>query len=129
MGTSLFRAIGVDIAAELNGALNASFLPAVLTKRTHGARTPGANTAGRAVTETDYACKGIVDGYSHREIDGERIKAGDMEILLLGNSIAGGVTPEPDDDVTIEGVKYRITGPVRRDPAGATFTCNGRGRP
>ncbi len=121
-GNKLF---GADIAGEISKQTKGQLLPATLHSHTEG--TYGADpTTGRNSTYTDYACEGIADDYHERLVDGERIHLGDKKILLIGNSINGGATvPKPGDHVTIEGVKYDVK-TVKRDPAAAAYTLQGR---
>ena len=78
------------------------------------------------VTETEYHCKAIITKFKYHEIDGEKIKAEDHKILFLADSMT--VEPEIDDRVQRVGEtrRYLIVSPVRKDPAGATFTAQVR---
>jgi hypothetical protein len=119
---------GADIAGAIMEALGDGLLDATLTRVTPGTRNGSALTAGRVVGEvvTSYACKGFTDDYSNRDIDGTTIRNGDRKILLLGKSLPDAIDPQPGDLITIEGRAWRISGPVKRDPAGATFECQVR---
>jgi hypothetical protein len=122
MGNKLF---GVDIAGIIHGAMSSGLLPATLTHRTPGVR--GADsTAGTQPNETTHTCRGFIDDYKKGEVDGTLVLVGDKKILLIGDSISPAVVPEPGDAITIEGEDYRITNPVERDPAAATYVCQGR---
>lgn len=123
-GNPLF---GINIADVIAKATKGQLLKATLHITSQGAR--GADiTAGR--TESDDAsheCDGIVQDYSDNRIDGTLIKVGDREILLIANSINGGNTvPKLGDGVTIEGQRYNIQPPLRRDPAAAAYVMNAR---
>lgn len=122
-GNKLF---GIDIAAEVHKEVSKGLLDATLHSIVPG--TPGADlTAGNNPVTTDHACKGFVDEYSEKLVDGNRIRAGDKKILLIGNSINGGATvPKAGDGVTIEGERYDIVGVPQRDPAAATYVLQGR---
>ena len=119
------RLFGVDIAGIVDKAISSGLLPATLHHTTPGTRTPGDPTAGVNSTELPYACRGIADDYSDHSIDGTIILVGDRKILLIGNSIAGGIVPQQNDGITIEGVRYTIIN-IKRDPAAATYLCQGR---
>ena len=123
MGNKLF---GVDIAKLVNQNMASGLLPAVLTKVTRGDRTSGSLTSGPEITTETYTARGFVEDYRDADIDGTSIKKGDRKILLLGDSIASGAVPEPGDSIYIEGRTYGIIGPVKRDPAAATYVCQGR---
>ncbi len=117
---------GVDIAGIIDGAMSSGLLPATLHSIAIGTRTAGDPTAGTNPTTTDHACRGIQDDYNENEIDGDLVRVGDRKILLIGNSIAELVVPKPNDEVTIEGRRYTVVR-VKRDPAAATYLCQGRG--
>ena len=123
MGNKLF---GVDIAGIVNSSMAQGLLPATLTKITLGDRTTGSLTGGKAKIETAYTCRGFIDVYTDKQMDGTIIKAGDRKILLIGDSVQGGAVPDVNDKITIEGRTFKIVGPVKRDPAAATYECQGR---
>lgn len=133
MGNKLFRALGVDIAGEINSALggNNVLLDATLTKVTSGTRTPGSVTAGTNPTEVEYPCKGFIDMQRRQFATGALVRADNLIALLIGDTINGGNTaPEPGDHITIEGTEYIIPedGEVNRDPDAATYECEVRKR-
>jgi hypothetical protein len=118
MGNRLF---GVDISGEILKALTGQLLTATLHKLTPGTRT-GNLTGGTNPTETDYTCEGFVDSQNKENIGGTLVEDGDVQVVLVGDSISGGsVAPITGDRVTIEGTKYNIRG-LDRDPAAATYT-------
>jgi len=121
------KILGVDISGTINRALGSKLLPCVLRKHVPGGRTPGALTSGTNPLEQNFACRGVVSDYTDREASGGNIKVGDRRILVLGDSIAGGQIPAPNDELTIEGTTYRIVeNGVKRDPAAATYECQSR---
>ena len=123
---------GVDGAAIIHEAMSAGLLALTLTKYVTGTRTPGALTAGTNPVGTAYTGKGFTDEYKDGAIDGTFIQRGDRMIVIIANSLSSAVSPEPSDDILIEGATYRIVdeagdkGGVRRDPFGATYTCQVR---
>lgn len=119
------KLFGVDIAAIIDSAMSGGLLDATLHQTTPGTRTPGDPTGGTNPTTVDAACKGMVDDYADGEIDGTLVLVGDRKVLLIGNSIAGLLVPQPQDGVTIEGERYTVIR-VKRDPAAATYLCQGR---
>ncbi len=122
MGLKLF---GVDIAGEVAKALGPSFLSFVLIKVKAGTRTTGDLAAGVDPKTSPNNCKGILDSYHERQIDGTLIKAGDRKALLLGDTLPSGVIPEPNDRITAEGITFQVMA-VSRDPDAATYTCQVR---
>ncbi len=78
------------------------------------------------VTEAQYPCKAIITQFKYHEIDGEKIKAEDHKIVFLADSVS--ISPAVDDQVQRVGDtrRYLIVSPVRKDPAGATFTAQVR---
>lgn len=132
---NLFNA---NIAGAINAALGPNVLDATLTRHTHGTRNPAAVTGGQTVgaTTTGYPCKGFIDEWTSGRLGstaerfggraGSLVEENDRKIILLGASLPDAIDPQPGDTITIEGRDYTVTGPVDRDPAGATFTCRGR---
>lgn len=120
------KLFGVDIAKEVNRAAGSGLLPATLTVVTAGERVPGRLAHGTEPTTEDYPCRGVLEDYTERQIDGDIVRVGDRRVLLLGASISGGaVVPKPTDRITIESVEYTIAR-VERDPAAATYVCQVR---
>ena len=120
------KLFGIDIAAEVNKSAGPGLLSATLTVVTPGERVPGRLAYGTEPTEEDYACKGVIEDYTERQIDGEVVRLGDRKVLLLGRSISNGaIAPKPGDRVSIEGAPYTIVR-VSRDPAAATYACQVR---
>lgn len=115
----IFRA---GIANQIAQAMGPLLFPLTVIKRTSSTRaglTGGVNTR-----EEKYSGRGFIDDYRDSRIDGTIIKVGDRMVTIMGASIS--VVPEPDDQITIEGRTWTIVGPVRRDPAGATYECQVR---
>jgi hypothetical protein len=125
MRPNLFNA---DIAGKIHNALASKVLPATLTRPVPGARDANALAGGPAVgaTSTAWPCKGFCAEYNSREFDGTKVRFGDRKIILLGKSLPDDIDPQPGDKVIIEGKVWEIVNRVERDPAGATFTCQGR---
>lgn len=117
-GNNLF---GANIAGKLFAALNGQLLSATLTKVVRGTRTPEGLTGGTQPTETPYAAQGFIDSKNRKDIDGSLVEAGDVIVVLIGNSIASSQVPELGDKVTIESNSYWIKG-LDRDPDAAAYT-------
>ena len=120
MGNPLF---GQDISGIIKNALAGQLLAATLHKKTPGTRT-GNLTGGTNPTETNYACEGFIDSQSKKAIGGTLVEAGDVVVVLIGDTIDSGAAasaPQTGDQVTIESNTYHIKG-LDRDPAAATYT-------
>lgn len=113
---------GVNIKGIVASALGPGLLAATLIQRERGARS---GTAGAAVTETSYPCKGVVEDFALTVIDGTNIQRGDRRVLLLGGTLPDGVEPRIGDRVTIEGGTRTVVN-VQRDPAGASYSLQVR---
>lgn len=115
---------GINIAGLVNQAMGSGVLPATLRRVIEQSRGLDP-TAGRAPVNVDYPCRGFVQDYSEREVDESLIKQGDRRVLLLGASLPANVYPDSNDIVLIENDEYHIMA-VTRDPASATWVCQGR---
>ena len=120
---------GLDLAGIVNDAINdaGGLIPLTLLTRTGGTRTTGDPAGGRNATESPSTGQGIIEDYLDDEIDGTVVRQGDRRVLIMGASLPSGVVPSTNDSVTIEGRTYKIVGPVKRDPAAASYTCQARG--
>lgn len=113
---------GVDIAGIIAKEIGPGLLDAVLIVVTAGAR--GSNpTSGTNPTEKSIGGKGFIEDYRDKDIDGTLVKKGDRKITLIANTFPGLPIPVQGNKITIENATYTITGPVKRDPAAATYTC------
>ena len=122
MGT---RIAGIDVSGIVNKEIGQKVLTspehnAILIKVVAGVRT-GNLTGGTNPVETPFTCKGFIDVQRKKTIGGTLVKAGDVIVVLIGDSIEGGQIPVGQDKVTIEGRTYLIRG-LDRDPAAATYT-------
>lgn len=123
-----------NIRKLISSNLGTHLLPATLTKKTAGTRTPGVVSGGVHPTSTTYSCRGLVSDYADNRIDGTTILQGDREVSLLGQSlVAAGVVVAVGDTVTIADYAggpqktYRVVGPAKADPDGAMFSVQCRG--
>ncbi len=118
MGNKLF---GVDIAKLVNQNIGSGILDATFTRVVAGTRTAGNLTGGTKPTETDFACKGFIGEQDKEKLGGTLVDAGDIVIVLVGDSIdSGNTAPTVKDKVTIEGTTYRVRA-LERDPAKALY--------
>lgn len=123
MGNKLF---GVDIAAIIKKSMASGLLPVTLIKEIPGARG-AVLSAGQPLAPKSYACRGFTDEYKLNQFDGNTILRGDKKILILGDTLPKGITPEGNDRVVCENITYVIQGVPERDPAAATYVCQVRG--
>lgn len=123
MGNMLF---GKNISKMVNKALGKKLLSATITRYTEGTRTSSDLSAGTNPTASTHTCRGIVEDYEDKLIDGTLVQQGDRKILILEDSIKPAIVPQADDVVTIEGTAYTLIGIPKRDPAAATYVCQGR---
>lgn len=120
------KLFGIDIAKEVNDGIRAAgnLRPLTLTKITPGTRVAGSLTAGTAPTSANYTGYGFVeDGPGTQEHEGTLTQVRTRSVSILGDSLSGGVRPDPNDTVTFndaDGGSYRL-GPVTTDPADALF--------
>lgn len=116
---------GADIAGAIAQAMGSDMLPVTLTRTAAGTRDPDALTGGPTVGETSatYTCRGFMEDFTSREIDGTNVRVGDRKVIILGGTLTTAIDPQPGDVLAIEGGNWKISGAVKRDPAGATFTC------
>lgn len=124
MGNPLF---GINISGIIKQAMAKGLLPLVLVKEIPGARDAADLTDGQALAEKRYPCRGFIDSYALRQIDGTTVQRGDKKILIIGDTLPAGVIPEPNDRIVAEGITHVIQGTPERDPAIATYVCQGRG--
>ena len=119
---NIFKA---NIAKLVNKALGPLVFDQTLTKSVKS-RDPADSTKVIAV-ETNHSCKGFIDEFKDEWVDGTTVKVNDRKIVILGDSLAVGVTPEPGDKILAEGKEWVIVKDgVKRDPAGATYECQSR---
>jgi hypothetical protein len=131
VSTGLFSSDGIDVAALVAEHLGPRVLPAVLYKpgATPARDNNDPTAAAVPAAPTPYKARGFIEDFSPRSIDGTLIKVGDRKVILLGNTIEGGVEPEGGvnkDQVQIEGTLWNVQLVLSRDPAGATFTLQVR---
>jgi hypothetical protein len=99
-------------------------------KVTPGTRNPSSRTSGTQPTAVNYSCIGITLGYDDKDIDGEVIKYGDRQILIVVDSLGlpSGTAPPTAGDRVVgdDGRTYEVIG-TTRDPSGALYIVHGRG--
>lgn len=114
---------GVDLAGQLNSAFTGLVFPVTLNKVT----TTRSSTNITEVTKTRTPHTG--QGFTEDKVVTNRsgntlIRETTRVVSIFGKSLPAGISPEPGDEITINGSTSTIVpGGVSRDPAGALFTC------
>jgi hypothetical protein len=122
------KLFGVRIDKIINKELSPGLLAGELYSKTEGTRDANNPTAGKTGgVSTTHKLRGLTNSYRDNEVDNELILHSDRKVLVVALSIKPFIEPETgmavrmsDDDKT-----YRIIS-VRRDPASATYICQGR---
>lgn len=103
-----------------------------LFKVTRGSRTSGDLAGGTNPTKTPFSFQGFYDDRQLSKITGltengrsgsTLVQRGDRVVVFMLGTISGGVMPEPNDKVLLEGVTTTIDRILETDPAGATATA------
>lgn len=119
-----------SLAKTIGKAFASTFLDATLTKDVPG--SGGDPWDPPATTPVNYACKAIPDQYGVGHRQGGLVQAGDQKILILANSLASGIVPEPLNRITIRSETLVIVPQgegqpsVMTDPARAVWECRCR---
>lgn len=92
--------LGVDWAADMAAAFGGDFADGSILHVVSSARTPGALTGPLVVTTTTHTCKALGFAYERRFIDGTTVKIGDLQVIILRDSISPPVLPAPGDTIT-----------------------------
>lgn len=122
MGNNLF---GANIAGILANQLGPLLLSGQLTKVIKGNRS-ATLTAGRQTTEEPHSFRGFYDDTQLRRLPDTQVQGGDRAVLILGDTLPDGITPEVNDKITLEGVEAQVQRLIDRDPDAATYTVQVR---
>lgn len=117
---------GIDIAGIIAAEIGPGLLPATLIVVTPGTRSSANLSGGTQPTEESFSGKGFIEDYSDRHIKEGLVEKNDRKITLIAKTFTGNPIPKLGHKITIEGSTYKIVGPVKRDPAAATYTCQSR---
>lgn len=113
-----------SIAETINAAFSSIFYDCTVDRTTITGGDAYDPSSGVSST-VSYPCKGMVDTFTKFERQNTLIKARDVKIIILTNSLS--ITPEVSDKVTIRGTTYSIAKDgIAQDPAQATWTIQGR---
>jgi len=123
MGTKLF---GVDISGLVHQHISPGIPKAKLIKVSRKPN-PAKLTGKPLITEEKHDCSGFAESFKQRELTSD-ILVSDRKIILIGDSLPSGVTPDKDDSVFIESENktFNVLEILDRDPASATWTLHGR---
>jgi hypothetical protein len=111
-----------SIANTIYKAMKGLFLDATITRDTITPSSPDVPFDPPTPTQTDYACKAIVEEYSDFYKLNGLVRDNERKFIILNKSLS--ITPQPGDRITIRGQTYSISSVVA-DPALATWTCKG----
>lgn len=125
MGVKLF---GVDIAKIVAQKIGPGLLDCTFTRVTGTTREPGNLAGGTQPATTTYPCKGFEAALEQRHLANTLVKATDVMVVLLGDTIDGGaVVPRAGDRVRVgSGVTRAVVAIVDRDAAHATWSLAAR---
>ena len=126
------KLFGINIAGILNKALSPGFFDGELRYGTSPSRDSNDPTNGISFAGTPSSTlKYIINTYTDEEIDNESVLREDRKILVVAESIKPYIVPQvgmkletPQDHLGSDGIWTIVR--VTRDPAHATFVCQGR---
>lgn len=117
-----------DIAQQVHDGFEGQLIDATLKRTVVTGYDPVTDEETTETTEHD--CEGFVETYSERMYSEGIVQQNDRKILILANSLdvtpTGGDEDTQPDTIEIEGNNFTVVPPVNRDPAGATWTIQGR---
>jgi hypothetical protein len=122
------KLFGVDIAAIIKKEVGPGLFPGTLYSKTAGTRNPADPTAGpQGAVVTTHTFRGIAQTYTDDEIDNNLILREDRKILIIAGTLSPAIEPLTGMTVTVDGTPglFEIVR-VKRDPASATYLCQGR---
>lgn len=111
-----------SIPAAIGAAMSSVFRDATLTRM--GARTSDGRGGGATIKTTD-ACKALVTDYTTFQRGSLGIPTNERKILILASTLAGGMAPQPEDTINIQGRTWSII-EVSSDPANATYEARAK---
>lgn len=115
---------GVDIKSVIAATFKGQLAVGTLTKVALDVRDPD-NLTQPYRTETSYTFDGTIEDYTESQMAGTSIQVGDRKVIVLAGTLSSPVVPAPNDKITMESSVYKIVA-IKRDPAGATYTCQVR---
>lgn len=113
---------GVDLAGQLNAAFTGQVFPVVLNRVTT-ADDPNDST-NQIKTRTPHNGQGFVETRNINNRGGGLTRQTMRVISIFGSSLPVAITPQPSDEITINGTtSVIIPNGVTTDPAGAIYEC------
>lgn len=122
------KLFGVNIDRIIHQSLSPGLIKGELYSKTPGARDPSDATKGLVGgIATTHKLRGLNNSVKDNEVDNELILHGDRKILVVALSIQPAIVPDTGMSIRMsdDNKTYRIIS-VRRDPATATYICQGR---
>jgi len=122
------KLFGVDMAKLIHQSLSKGLISGKLYSASGAARDPLNPTAGlQGATGVTHTFKGVVQFYRDNEVDNELVLKEDRKILIIANSLSPTITPAKGMRIEMSDTPdvYHIVR-VNRDPATATYLCQGR---
>lgn len=95
-------------------------LDGVLVRSSATTRAPGALTSGNRPATSTHSCRGFVETRQERRPGGTS-PASNAVVSILGASVSPAMEPAVNDQVTFDGVRYRLLELLERDPAAALY--------
>lgn len=92
--------LGVVWSADMAGEFGGDFADASFEHIVSRTRNPSDLTGPATVTTTEHTCKALGIAYEQRFIDGETVKRGDFQAIILRGTIDPAGLPAPGDAIT-----------------------------
>jgi hypothetical protein len=123
------KLFGLAIDQIIHRELSPGLLKGTLYRDINGVRNANDPTAGPVGgSTTAHSFKGIIQYYRDNEVDNELVLKEDRKILIIAKSIKPAIVPEIGMRVQMSdnpGNTFQVVR-VNRDPASATYLCQGR---
>lgn len=126
--------LGVDIAGLVADAIGDELPDVTITRETPGERDPDNLTGGPVPgAPLTFSAKGFWEDFTGTPPPGVTIELDDRKLVLIGDTADAGCLPlRRNDAVTVHedvgDLTLYVVGPVRRDPAAATYEYQCRDR-
>jgi hypothetical protein len=114
--------MAVDLNKLVRGAMTAAAgsvrdaVRPITYKHVTGSPVYDPVTGGTITPTTEYQTRGVIARYRSRDIDGSRIQASDLKLLIAYDDLP--VAPKLTDHAMLAGVRWNVHN-LASDPAGA----------